>query len=63
MDKKSPLVSKTIWVNMLIIGAGVLSFIAGHELVVDNAAAVSMLTVAVGVVNVALRFMTKTPVK
>jgi len=63
MDKKSPLVSKTIWVNMMIIGAGVLSYIAGHELVVDNAAAVSMLTVAVGVVNVALRFMTKTPVK
>lgn len=63
MPTKSPLKSKTIWVNMLIIGAGVLSYVAGHELVVDNATVVSMLTIAVGVVNVALRFLTNAGVK
>jgi len=63
MPIKSPLKSKTMWVNMLIIGAGVLSFVAGHDLVVDNATVVSILTIAVGVVNVALRFVTNAPVK
>jgi len=59
---KSPLKSKVVWVNVLVVGAGVLSYIAGHELVVDNATIVSLLTIAVGVVNVALRFVTNQPV-
>jgi len=63
VEKKPVLKSKTVWVNLLVIGAGVASYIAGHELVADNAALVSVLGVVVGVVNVALRFMTDKAVK
>ena len=62
-EVKSPLKSKTVWVNMLVIGGGVLAYVAGHELMVDNTAAVAALGVAVGVINVVLRFVTKSPVK
>ena len=63
MEPKSVLKSKTVWLNLLVIGAGVASYIAGHELVADNTALVSILGVLVGVMNVALRFVTKTEVK
>ena len=63
MDPKPVLKSKTVWLNLLVIGAGVASYIAGHELVADNTALVSILGVVVGVMNVALRFVTDKPVK
>lgn len=62
-ETKSPLKSKTVWVNLLVVGAGVLAYIAGHEVVADNTTLVSALTVAVGIVNVVLRFMTNSSVK
>ncbi len=62
-EPKSVLKSKTVWVNLLVIAAGVASYVAGHELVADNTALVSVLGVVVGVVNVALRFVTTDPVK
>lgn len=63
MEPKSVLKSKTVWVNALILAAGVATYLSGHELIVENPAVVSILTVIVGGINVALRFFTKQPVK
>jgi hypothetical protein len=50
--------SKTIWVNLATLAVGVLGYLAGHELIVDNASLVSALVAVQGAVNVVLRFLT-----
>jgi len=50
--------SRTIWVNAVTLLAGVIGFIAGHELIADNASLVSLLVAVQGGVNVLLRFLT-----
>ena len=63
MKPKSALVSKTVWANMAVLAVGVLTYLQGHELIVENPTVVSMLAVAVGVGNVILRFVTTDPIK
>lgn len=63
MEPKTPKASKTIWFNVLTIGAATLAFVAGQDIIVDYPALSAALGVAVGLVNVALRFVTKTPIK
>ena len=60
--KKSPLASKTIWWNVLTVVAGVIAYLAGSEVIVENwAAAIPVLAAVQGAVNIALRFMTTKP--
>ncbi len=63
MNPKNPLKSKTIWSNMAIIAVGVLTYLSGHELIVNNATVVSALAIAIGLGNVLLRFVTSEPIK
>ena len=50
--------SKMIWVNALTLIAGVIGYLAGHELIVNNVELVAMLIAIQGGVNVILRFVT-----
>lgn len=59
---KSWLKSKTVWVNLVAITVGVLGYLAGHELIADNASLVAMLVAVQGGVNVLLRFLTWTKI-
>ena len=62
-DTKSPLKSKTVWANMAVIAVGVLGYLQGHELIVENPTVVAMLGIAIGIGNVILRFVTDKPIK
>ena len=59
----SALKSKTIWANIAVLAVGVLSYLQGHDLIVQNPVTVSILAVAVGVGNVILRLVTDKPIK
>jgi hypothetical protein len=63
MQKKSAHASKTIWANLAVIAVGVLGYLQGHELIVENPTVVAILGVCVGVGNVILRLVTDKPVK
>lgn len=55
---KNFLFSRTVWVNGLTVAAGLLTFFQNHELIVSNPDVVAILGIALGVVNVGLRFLT-----
>lgn len=63
MEPKSPLKSKTLWVNLLVLAAGVAGYVAGHEVMVDYPQVIAILGAVVGGINIALRFITTTPIK
>ena len=63
MAPKKTVTSKTIWLNALIIASGVATYLQGHELIVTYPAVVSILAVVAGSIGVALRFLTKQPIK
>ncbi len=50
--------SKTIWINGFTLLAGVIGYVAGQELISNNAELVAMLIALQGGVNVILRFFT-----
>lgn len=54
--------SKTIIVNSLTVVVGVLGFLQGHEVIAAYPEVVAGIVAAVGVLNVALRFITTIPV-
>lgn len=54
--------SKTVWVNVLTLVAGMVGYLAGHDLIADHASAVAVLVAIQGGVNVALRFVTAKPI-
>ena len=62
MNSKSFWQSRTMWVNMLTIGAGMLGYLAGHDLIQDHASMIALLVAIQGGVNVALRFVTVKPI-
>jgi hypothetical protein len=55
--------SKTVWVNLVTVMAGVVGYVAGHNVIQDNASLVAMMVVMQGGLNVVLRFVTGTPIK
>lgn len=61
-ETKSVFASKTMWVNVITVLAGVLGYVAGHEVIADNASVVAALIAIQGGVNVVLRFLTWQPV-
>ncbi len=54
--------SKTIVVNGLTVVVGVLGYLQGHEVIAAYPGVVAGLVAAIGVLNVALRFVTTIPV-
>jgi len=54
--------SKTIWVNGLTLLAGIIGYVAGHDLIADNATLIAALVAAQGLVNTVLRFATWTKI-
>jgi hypothetical protein len=55
--------SKTVWVNVVAVLAGVMGYIAGHEVIQDNTQIIAMLVAMQGGVNVILRFISGTPIE
>jgi hypothetical protein len=54
--------SKTVWINALVLIVGVLGYLMGHELIVDNADWVAILIAIQGAANVVLRFISYKPI-
>jgi len=61
-EKKSWLKSKVIWVNGLTLVAGIVGYLAGHDLIANNTAFVAGLIAFQGLVNTGLRFVTYTKI-
>lgn len=60
---KSVLKSKTVWLNILILAAGIVGFVAGHEVIADYPQVVAILAAVQGGLNIILRLFTTQPVK
>lgn len=54
--------SKTVIVNALTVGVGVLGYLAGNEVIAAHPEWVAALVSAVGVINVVLRIVTVVPI-
>ena len=55
--------SKTVWVNVVAVLAGVMGYIAGQELIQDNTQLIAGLVAMQGGLNVILRFISGTPIE
>ncbi len=60
---KSMWTSKTLWVNALMLCAGVIGYLVGDDLIRDNESLLALLVAVQGGVNVILRFVTTQPIK
>jgi hypothetical protein len=60
---KSPLASKTVWLNALTLVAAVGLALLGTDLVKNHPQAVAWIGAAVAVANVVLRFVTSVPIE
>jgi hypothetical protein len=54
--------SKTVWVNLLTTAIGIGTYMAGSEVIADNASLVALIVTGVGVANVILRIITGKPI-
>lgn len=63
MKPKKLLRSKTAWVSILTIAAGVVTYLSGAPIISENPAIVSGLVVALGLINLGLRFLTTAPIE
>jgi len=57
-ESKSILVSKTFWVNALMLSASVVACVAGSDVVAEYPQVIAALGAVGGLVNIALRFLT-----
>ena len=55
--------SRTIWVNGLVLCAGILGYLVGDDLIKDNESLLALLIAIQGGVNVILRFVTVKSIK
>lgn len=55
--------SKTVWVNVVALLAGVMGYVAGQELIQDNTQLIAGLVAMQGGLNVVLRFISGTPIE
>lgn len=63
MQAKSVWKSKTFWVNMLVLAAGVVGYVGGHDVIQDYPTVVAISGAVVGAINIVLRLVTTQPVK
>lgn len=56
--KKNPIRSRMVWVNAITLAVGVLGYVAGHEVIADHTAALSIMVAVQGGLNIVLRFLT-----
>lgn len=63
MEPKSVLTSRTVWLNLLILAAGVVGFVAGHEVIAEYPQVVAILAAVQGGLNIILRLVTTQPIK
>lgn len=63
MEPKSVLASRTVWLNLLILAAGVVGFVAGHEVIAEYPQVVAILAAVQGGLNIILRLVTTQPIK
>ena len=61
MQAKSPLLSRTVWVNLLTVAAAVLAHLSGATEYVP-ADSLPYIVGTLGIVNLALRFLTDKPI-
>jgi len=59
---KSMWKSRTLWVNALMLCAGVIGYLVGDDLIKDNESLLALLIAIQGGVNVILRFVTVKPI-
>lgn len=62
MNGKSPLASKTVWVNGLTAAIALLTALAGQEFIAANPRLFAWTLFGVGILNVVLRFVTTEPI-
>lgn len=60
---KSIFKSKTVWVNALMLAAGIAGFIAGHDVIADYPQVIAIAGAVQGAVNIVLRLVTTQPIK
>ncbi len=60
---KSMWKSRTLWINALMLCAGVIGYLVGDDLIKDNESLLALLIAIQGGVNVILRFVTVSPIK
>jgi hypothetical protein len=60
---KKAIQSRTIWINTLTLGVGVIGYFLGQDLIADNASVVAFLIAVQGALNVAVRFVTNQAIK
>ena len=60
---KSLFASKTFWVNALTTGVAVLTLIAGQEWIAEYPKVTAGIVATIGVLNVALRYVTTAPIE
>ena len=58
---KSPLKSKTMWANIILVATGVSGYLAGNEIITQYPHAVAAFIVIQGLLNIVLRVVTKAP--
>lgn len=62
METKTPLQSKTVWINAATLAVGVIGYLLGQDMISDNASLVAIMVAVQGAINIALRFITSTPI-
>lgn len=63
MDTKKSWQSKTVWLNGIMLSAGVFGYLTTNEIIREYPVVVAALVVAQSVCNLILRFATVKPVK
>jgi hypothetical protein len=62
-NTKSALKSKTVWVSLLTLAAGIITLISGNDLIAEYPQVVSVLAMVSGGIGVVLRVLTNTAIK
>lgn len=62
MDSKSPLLSKTLWLNGITLLIALLGALAGQEWIKENPQWTATIGTAVAMLNIVNRFFTEKPV-
>jgi hypothetical protein len=62
MEKKSIWSSRTVWFNILTLGAGLCGYLASHELLADQESFLAIMVAVQGAVNIVLRLITSKPI-